>query len=559
MNRERKVGANYANQHLQQGKVQYNAKNMQITEKKTNMNLKDNSKVKIFKSLDDIPDLDVFDEKKVISSNNQYHKFVKNDNINEELFSANNIDDWNESNDRHKYSEKSRNNNLHSNVDALVSPKHSARSNDYSTHHQNFDAPNSASSKIKVGPPKLPIEVEKSRNVTDKAVYNDEVSDVNIGMKWTNSDARGNKIPNLSHFRVPLSDDIVNTPEQFQRANSQKPSNQGVATVLGYGGEGHASQNRINSGQKGIRFDTNHMSEHNKIGHMYRKSTPLQQKVINTNETDDFSEFDEDVELKDQHDKYDNYNYEYDDSDNYNNFNCDNKTKTKQQNINTNYGEKNKGSKSKYTLDSSKQHIANSRNPTNKEIPALPCEISLSSGVSSNMGPKEQLYFSKLPREVEYKPYTLEQYKLIKPKEYVEISKMKPDLNSDELIAKRANAERIKEFSKNLRNFNSQMIGNQQKLPSGSESHDIDNAKKKILSARERALQFAKNIPKPKVNKDSYKSVDDVIDLHDDDGYMRVSYEQYGMESKQAKYLEDLEAKYMDSKRNVDAIKRQLK
>lgn len=557
MNRERKVGANYANQHLQQGKLKYNVKNVQITQK--NNNIKDNSKVKIFKNLDDIPDLDDFDGKKVVPSNNQYHKFVISDNINEDPFSANNIDDWNESNDRHNFNEKSRKNNSHSNVDAFISPKHSARSNDYSIQPQNHDTPNSASSKLKMGPPKLPVEVERSRNVTDKEIYNNEVSDVNTGMKWTNSDTRGNKIPNLSHFRVPLSDDIVSTPEQFLRANSQRHSNQGVTSVLGYGGEGHVSQNRVNSGQKGIRFDVNHASEQNKIGHVNRKSTPLQQKVINTNDTDDFSEFNEDDEPKDQYNKYDNYNYEYDDLDNYNNFNYDKKTKTRQQNIDMNYSEKNKGSKSKHTLDSSKQQSANSGNPKNKEIPALPCEISLSSGVSSNVGPKDQLYFSKLPREVEYKPYTLEQYKLIKPAEYVEISKMKPDLNSDELIAKRANAERIKEFSKNLRNFNSQMIGNQQKLPSGSESHEIDNAKKKMLSARERALQFAKNIPKPKVNKDSFKSADDVIDLHDDDGYMRVSYEQYGMESKQAKYLEDLEAKYIDSKRNVDAIKRQLK
>jgi hypothetical protein len=41
----------------------------------------------------------------------------------------------------------------------------------------------------------------------------------------------------------------------------------------------------------------------------------------------------------------------------------------------------------------------------NKDAPALPCEA---------MTPKEKLYFSKEPREVEYKPYTLSQYKLIK-------------------------------------------------------------------------------------------------------------------------------------------------
>ena len=554
MNRERKVGANYANQHVQ-GKMQIVAKNEQVKEKKPIMNAKDNSKVKIFKNFDDIPDFDdMVDEKG--HSNMENHKFVKGDSIHDDPFSGKNLDNWNISNDNRKHNEISLTNNAHSNVDVYFSPKHSARSNTFSPQSQNQDATYSGSNKIKVGPPKLPIEIERSKNVPDKEMYKNEVSDRNVAMKWIDPEIRGNKIPNLSQFRVPLPDDIVNTPELFQRANAQRQYNQSVATMLDYGEEEQIPPSRTKSGQKGIRFDTNQTSDKKNVGHVYRKSTPLQQKVNNVNDNDDWSEFNEDEEMKDQYNKYDNYNSNYDDLENDNTAKYYNKTESRQQNV-TSYTQNNKSIKPKYTTDST--HNPNIRNASNKEMPALPCEISISSGVASSMGPKEQLYFSKQPRDVDYKPYTLEQYKLIKPKEYVEISKMKPDLNSEELIAKRANAERIKEFSKNLRNFNSQMIGNQQKLPSGSESHEIDNAKKKILSARERALQFAKNIPKPKVNKDSFKSVDDVTDLHDDDGYMRVSYEQFGMESKQAKYLEDLEAKYMDSKRNVDAIKRQLK
>ena len=40
---------------------------------------------------------------------------------------------------------------------------------------------------------------------------------------------------------------------------------------------------------------------------------------------------------------------------------------------------------------------------------------------------------------MEFQPYTLESYRGIKPKEYQEISKLKPDLNTDVLKAKRAN------------------------------------------------------------------------------------------------------------------------
>lgn len=39
----------------------------------------------------------------------------------------------------------------------------------------------------------------------------------------------------------------------------------------------------------------------------------------------------------------------------------------------------------------------------------------------------------------------------------MEISNLKPDLNTEELRAKRSNLERIKEFSRNLKNFNKQV------------------------------------------------------------------------------------------------------
>jgi hypothetical protein len=38
------------------------------------------------------------------------------------------------------------------------------------------------------------------------------------------------------------------------------------------------------------------------------------------------------------------------------------------------------------------------------------------------------LYFSRKPRNIDYKPYTIEQYKQIKPKEYVELGKLKPGM-----------------------------------------------------------------------------------------------------------------------------------
>eukprot|EP01039_Chlorochromonas_danica_P003458 gene3458-3787_t len=146
----------------------------------------------------------------------------------------------------------------------------------------------------------------------------------------------------------------------------------------------------------------------------------------------------------------------------------------------------------------------------NWQAPPLPCEQKTSSSHSSPSPggeddkedpAKKLLYFSKQPRSVEYKPYTLKQYHLIKPKEYVEISKIQPDLNTEELVAKRKNMERIKEFSKQLRVVNQDLIQQQRKLPPATEQIDIEKSKQKLNSKRQKALEFARNIPKPATEK----------------------------------------------------------
>lgn len=47
-------------------------------------------------------------------------------------------------------------------------------------------------------------------------------------------------------------------------------------------------------------------------------------------------------------------------------------------------------------------------------------------------------------------------------------------------MAKRANLERIKEFSKNLQSFNRQTISQQPKLPPAAEKHDIAVSEQKF-------------------------------------------------------------------------------
>ncbi|CAM9945098.1 unnamed protein product [Ectocarpus fasciculatus] len=106
--------------------------------------------------------------------------------------------------------------------------------------------------------------------------------------------------------------------------------------------------------------------------------------------------------------------------------------------------------------------------------------------------PKDMLLFSKKARQVDYKPCTLKEYREAKPTGYVELGKLQPDLYTDELVAKRANAERIKEFSTNLRKINSDTAA------ARGDSDRRRRPKKKDQDSRTRALAFARKIPLPR-------------------------------------------------------------
>ncbi|RHY27520.1 hypothetical protein DYB32_006721 [Aphanomyces invadans] len=131
--------------------------------------------------------------------------------------------------------------------------------------------------------------------------------------------------------------------------------------------------------------------------------------------------------------------------------------------------------------------------------PAKPPHADDSAVRGSNDHPKQlatnedQLAFSKKARPVAYEPCTLTEYRQEKHDKYYELGKLQPDLNSSELVEKRANQERIKEFSKNLRQIN-------QAIP--KKAAPDDKAAPKALSTRDKALAFAKQkVPKPKIRK----------------------------------------------------------
>jgi len=191
------------------------------------------------------------------------------------------------------------------------------------------------------------------------------------------------------------------------------------------------------------------------------------------------------------------------------------------------------------------------------------------------------------------RPYTLQEYKRIKPQGYVELGKLKPgkrfhlqlhifkacrwsvsnlipflifyivlDLNREELVAKRANHERIKEFSKNLQSFNKQVLLQQPKLPPSTEASSLVISKQLQESKRAKAVKFAKLIPKPKVqrkvqNNSNWKISDGAADKggYDEDSEYDAGYSGGQHENTR---LEELEAKHSEGKKQLDAIKKSL-
>ena len=144
------------------------------------------------------------------------------------------------------------------------------------------------------------------------------------------------------------------------------------------------------------------------------------------------------------------------------------------------------------------------------------------------------------------------------------------DLNTDVLKAKRANADRIKDFSKQLNDFNKIALSEQKRLPYSSEASGVEVSRKKMESNRERGMQFAKQIVKP-VKKDNVNGGGGGDrgrggdrdgeyggdDMNGEEGFMRGT-DEYGMPHEKASKLQELQAKHEESRRNVEAIRKSM-
>ena len=151
-------------------------------------------------------------------------------------------------------------------------------------------------------------------------------------------------------------------------------------------------------------------------------------------------------------------------------------------------------------------------------------------------------------------------------------------MNTEILKAKRANAERIKDFSKQLQDFNKASLSEQRRLPQSSELSDVQVSKRRLESNRERAIQFSRGIPKPAIklkNSNSNSNAERKGDEEEEgeeeieERFRRKNHSNnddddddydggWGLSSAKASKLRELQLKHLESKKNIDAMKRSM-
>jgi hypothetical protein len=115
-----------------------------------------------------------------------------------------------------------------------------------------------------------------------------------------------------------------------------------------------------------------------------------------------------------------------------------------------------------------------------------------------NISPEEKLYYSKKPRDVQFKPHTLNEYKMIN--QPIKLGGLGADLNNEKLIAKKEKANKIKEYAREVAMANHAKVKGKQ--PKDNESAaSVSDKKLGPSSSRQKALEFASKIPKPQVKR----------------------------------------------------------
>ena len=103
-------------------------------------------------------------------------------------------------------------------------------------------------------------------------------------------------------------------------------------------------------------------------------------------------------------------------------------------------------------------------------------------------------------KPLNYKPYTLSEYRKNKPTKYVELGKLAPDLQTEELIQARAKKEKMKAFAENINKNNVRRMKVKplaQRVKEQKEKKIIERTESK----KERAVKYSRQVKRPEVPK----------------------------------------------------------
>ena len=118
----------------------------------------------------------------------------------------------------------------------------------------------------------------------------------------------------------------------------------------------------------------------------------------------------------------------------------------------------------------------------------FPAQSNLSS--SRGFGADGGAYSQKIRLMDDFKPYTLKEYRQKNSKEYWNLGTLGPDLGENGLVEKRAAKNKVKALSKEIR---------AQNRASARSTTAAASKPEKALSARQKALLYAKHVPRPAV------------------------------------------------------------
>merc|ERR1719313_2065793 len=142
---------------------------------------------------------------------------------------------------------------------------------------------------------------------------------------------------------------------------------------------------------------------------------------------------------------------------------------------------------------------ASGKNPTragarSNSSPAAARAAALVAQKEREDDPAQQLLFSKKPREVAWQPKSLSDYReKVKPEQAKlrKLGSLGADLDNEDLLMKKARAEKIRQFGACLRQVNADR----------ERGKSTDKPKPELTAAQlkqQRVQEFAKNVPKPK-------------------------------------------------------------